>query len=256
MNKNTAIILQARTGSTRLPDKSVLPFHEGKGIFQIILENLKTKFPAEQIILATTENPSDDRLVKIAEAEGIRVYRGSEPDVLDRFIQTAKTYGIKTIVRVCADNPFLLPGMIQTLVNESGQDSCDYISFKLEDGTPVIRSHWGLFAEVVTLDALECVVKMTGLPLYHEHVTNFIYENPGDFKIKLLELPPIFRNKKDFRLTLDTPADFELLSDLYLNLFRKHHTGYFSPEQLFDYLANDGKATHAKMKNQIEKNAK
>jgi spore coat polysaccharide biosynthesis protein SpsF len=256
MNKKTAIILQARTGSTRLPGKAVLPFFEGKGIFQIILENLKTKFPAEKIILATTEKSADDQLVEIANSEGILVFRGNEADVLDRFVGAAKKYDAENIIRVCADNPFLLPGAVQTLIDASEKTGADYVSFSTEDGTPVIRSHWGLFAEAVKRDALERVVASTDLPLYHEHVTNYIYEHPGDFKVNLIRLPEIFNGKSNYRFTLDTPADFELLRDLYLNLFRRHGTGYFSPEQLFGYLENEGKEIHAKMKIQIGQNAK
>ncbi|HNX57329.1 MAG TPA: hypothetical protein PKO30_17160, partial [Prolixibacteraceae bacterium] len=82
---NLGIILQARTGSTRMPEKVILPFFEGKSILDLLIEKVKKLgIPA---VLATTVNPSDDRICDLAARHDFPVFRGSENDVLDRFIQ-------------------------------------------------------------------------------------------------------------------------------------------------------------------------
>ena len=256
MSGDTLIIIQARTGSTRLPEKTIRPFFGEKCLLTLMCERLLTVFGKDQIVLATTVHPGDDRLVELAAVLGIRTYRGSEPDVLQRFIEAAKTFGGKTIVRVCADNPFLFPEFIAELLDAFFAAPCDYVSFATAEAVPVIRTHWGLFTEVTTTAALEKAAQQTQDAFYHEHVTNFIYGHPEKFSVKLLPLPEIFKNKNGFRFTLDTPEDFELLRNLYLNLFRKHHTSFFTPEQLMDYMEQEGASFREEMQKQIERNAK
>ncbi|MDB4710952.1 hypothetical protein OAF16_04405, partial [Flavobacteriales bacterium] len=102
----TGIIIQARTGSTRLPNKIILPFYKEKGILELIVERIN-KYTDIPIVVATTKNPKDDAIVKIASKNGVGCYRGSENNVLSRFIETAKKNNFKNIIRICADNPFL-----------------------------------------------------------------------------------------------------------------------------------------------------
>jgi len=209
---DVAIIIQARNGSTRLPEKMILDFYQSKGIFEIILENLLQTFDSKTIILATTTSPIDDILVEIARQKGINFFRGSENDVLQRFIKAAEKFDVKNIVRVCADNPFLMPEYIKELML---YPDYDYVSQALPDQTPVIKTHWGLFAEYTTRDTLLRIAQYTDDPLYREHVTNYIYTHPEKFKIKYLPLPEEIQNKQKIRLTLDTKDDFDLLKNLY-----------------------------------------
>ncbi len=113
----TGIIIQARTGSTRLPNKMILPFYNGKGILQILLERIKKKYNNQYtIILATTTNKNDEKIAEIGEKTGVEIYRGSENDVLKRFINAALSYNIFGIIRVCADNPLLDVNHIENLI--------------------------------------------------------------------------------------------------------------------------------------------
>lgn len=256
MKEDTRLIIQARTGASRLPLKTIRPFFGTKGIFRIIAENLAAFFGSEKIILATTLKKEDDELAVIAGELGIAVYRGSENDVLGRFIGAAETYNAGTIVRICADNPFIFPSSIGDLINEFEKAPCDYLSFCTDASVPVIRSHWGLFAEVTTLAALKKAAGETSEAFYHEHVTNYLYENPGSFTVRLLPLPGLFRNRDGYRFTLDTAEDFDLLSNLYLTLYKLYDTTAFTPEQLFGYLDKYGASVIERMRSQIEKNAK
>ena len=220
----TALIVQARLGSTRLPGKMLIPFYNGKSILEIVLSRLK-ELPNEfKIIVATTVNPKDDPIVELCNEMKVSTHRGPEDDVLKRFIDAAEKESVDHVVRVCADNPLLLVDYIHSLIGQFDPMTQDYLSYNFHDGTPVIKSHIGLFAEIVTLNALKKVARLTKERLYIEHVTNFIYANKEIFKVDFLPLPKIFGNRKDIRLTVDTKNDFELTQELYEDLIKQDFT--------------------------------
>ncbi len=245
---NTKIIIQARNGSSRLPNKMILDFYQSKGIFEIILDNLLKIFDNKQLILATTKSDKDNVLENIAKKKNIAVFRGDENNVLKRFVDAAKQNSAKNIVRVCADNPFLMPEYIKELIK---YNDYDYVSYALKDGTPVIKTHWGLFAEYTKYDTLMTILKRTQNPLFLEHVTNYIYTHSDKFKIKFLPLPKEIQNKEKIRLTLDTKEDFILLKQLY----NKWVSTEKSLKSLINIIDNDEKIK-SKMKEQIYKNEK
>ncbi len=214
--KETGIIMQARTGSTRLPGKTVKPFSGQKSVFDLMAERFNRHFDAYPVILATTTNGADQILVEKAKAAGMEVYRGSENDVLQRFIEAAEHFGLKNVIRVCADNPFLLPELVEPLIETIEDTDADYVSYRSFDGTPAMKTHFGLFAEAITLDALKKIAENTGEPHYREHVTNYVYEHPDKFKTVWMEMPGKLKKYEGrLRLTLDTEEDFELLREIY-----------------------------------------
>ncbi|HEX7583815.1 MAG TPA: glycosyltransferase family protein [Prolixibacteraceae bacterium] len=214
------IIIQARTGSTRMPEKVILPFDQDQSILDLLLE--KTKKLNVPVILATTVNPSDDRICRLAEKHQVAVFRGSENDVLERFIQAAQQNKFSKIIRVCADNPFLdLKGM-QILINEFQQSDADYLSFELAGNKPSILTHFGFWTEAVRLDALEKAKKLTFEKFYHEHVTNFIYGNPTLFNVQFILADSLVFSRNDIRMTLDTPEDFEIQKQIYAAISKEN----------------------------------
>jgi spore coat polysaccharide biosynthesis protein SpsF len=212
---NFGVIIQARSRASRLPGKMTIPFYGEKCILQVVIETTLEAFDKCHVVLATTDLKDDDILVDIAKAYGIGVYRGSESNVLQRFIDCARIFGFQHILRVCSDNPFLRPDFMKLLVNSYFEEPCDYHSFAFPDGTQTIRSHIGLFAEMVSLRALVRASELTDNPFYYEHVTNYIYTNDGVFDVKFKQLPLLIQHRKDIRLTVDTPADFTIVSSLY-----------------------------------------
>lgn len=218
-NTNFGIIIQARLGSTRLKNKMSLLFYKNKSLAEVIFENLNKLSSSYNIILATSDSKQDDFLENIATKLGINVFRGSENNVLERFIKTAEKFTIQNIIRVCADNPFLNLNGIQTLVKEHQKGEFDYSAFAFSDGTPTIKSHLGLFAEVVSLKALKNVETKTSEVVFTEHVTNFIYANPDQFKINLVQLPHSIQTRTDIRLTIDTENDFNTLKWLFNQVY-------------------------------------
>ena len=207
------IIIQARTGSTRLPEKVIQPFYHEQTILDLLLEKVKKlKLP---VVLATTINPTDDRLCTLAEKHEVPAFRGSENDVLSRFIQAANHFGFNKIIRVCADNPFLDLSALEFLAEQFNQSDADYLGYQLDGNKPSILTHFGFWAEAVQLEALERTAGLTSVNLYHEHVTNFIYGNPTLFSVQFIAADPVVFSRTDIRMTLDTLEDFEMQVKIY-----------------------------------------
>lgn len=245
------IILQARTGSTRMPEKVILPFFQDKSILDLLLEKVKlTNIP---VVLATTTNPLDDRICILAEKHKVPVFRGSENDVLDRFIQAARKFRFERIVRVCADNPFLDFAEMQTLIAEFSISDADYLSFQLSGNKPSILTHFGFWTEAVKLDALERVVKLTSEKLYHEHVTNFLYGNPNLFKVRFIPANPLVFSRSDIRLTLDTPEDFKIQQRIFDAISKENPN--FAIREIIEWLDKNPEIID-RMKDEIKKNQK
>ncbi len=250
---NTKIIIQARTGSTRLPQKMILPFYENEGIFSLLLKKLTSAFDKKDIILATSSNPNNDILVEIAEKYGVNYFRGSENDVLQRFIDAAKEFDAENIIRVCADNPFLDVFYIELLLEKFENFNCDYLSYVTSDGTPSIKTHYGFWAEAVKLSALEKVRELTNENLYHEHVTNFIYANRDIFDVNFFEIIPQIDKHKDIRLTIDTQVDFDIQKEIYSKL--NNNIPNFTSLNVIDFLEDNPHYLEI-MRNEILKNQK
>lgn len=245
------IIIQARTGSTRMPEKVIQPFYQEQTILDLLLE--KAKKLNVPVVLATTVNPSDDRLCVLAEKHDIPVFRGSENDVLDRFIKAARKSGFSKIIRVCADNPFLDLSGLQTLIAEYRNSDMDYMGFQLAGNKPSILTHFGFWAEAVRLEALDLTTLLTSEKLYHEHVTNFIYSNPILFDVQFIPADPLIFSRTDIRMTLDTPEDFEIQKEIFATI-SKENPNFGIPEIVF-WLDKHPEILE-RMKNEIGRNQK
>lgn len=233
------IIIQARTGSTRLPQKMVKPFFGDKTVLDILIERLKTidNQYISDIIVATSDCPKDDAIEKVGRYHNINVFRGSENDVLQRFIDAAEKNNADKIIRVCADNVFLDTKALTSLAAIIDVSDFDYISYQTKDGTPSILTHFGFLAEGVKLSALKDVAERTNESIFHEHVTNRIHSAPDVYKVKLFPIEdviPDLERHKDLRLTLDTKEDFEVQQKIYADL--NDMKSSFAPEEIMKYL--------------------
>lgn len=211
----TGIIIQARLGSTRLPRKMILPFFESQTLLDILLQRLTDTLPNTPIILATTTAAQDDSLASIAKNHEVAVYRGSEENVLSRFIEAAEENSIDRIIRVCADNPLLDAHSIDRMIQESTRRDVDYWCFSTSERLPTIKTGYGFWAEAVTLSALQKVAQRTDEKQYLEHVTNYIYAHPEQFSIHFEPIDEAMEAQTDIRLTVDTEADFKLMQEIY-----------------------------------------
>lgn len=210
------VIIQARMGSSRLSGKILKPFYEDKTILSIISDRLKKI--GIPIVIATSTNFADDRIETFCKERGIKCFRGSENDVLLRFLDCAIDQEFAGIIRVCSDNPFLDLGELRRLMSLIEREpSYDYVSYWV-NGSPSIKTHFGFWAEYVTLTALKQVQSVTRDSLYREHVTNYIYAHPELFKIHFLSPTPVIMGQNDIRLTIDTPEDFNSAREIYRDL--------------------------------------
>lgn len=245
------IIIQARLGSTRLPRKLITPFYNEKGIFELLIEKIKSELPGIKIVVATTKSKQDDELIEICKKYKIEFYRGSEENVLVRFIKTAENFGLEKVIRICADNPFLNINALKDLLKISETSNEDYVSYKTHSGKPSILTHYGLWSEMVTLNALKRIHEYTNEKVYLEHVTNFIYTHGTLFKIKWIPISEKSDRHKNVRMTLDTIEDFILLKEIYNQI--PHFSG--TTLELIDYVVKNDKWLNT-METAILKNIK
>lgn len=116
------------------------------------------------------------------------------------------------------------------LLNQFGNE--DYLSFKTKEGKPVIKTHYGFWTEIVGLSALKKIQSLNVDSFYHEHVTNYIYENSDNFRVGLIQIDDVFEDKQYIRLTVDTEKDFEIAGQIYENVVKQN--GDFNFKELFD----------------------
>ena len=246
----TGIIVQARTGSTRLPNKVLLPFYEGKGMLELIITKLNnnSKLP---IVIATSNNSSDEKIIQLAKKCNVEFFVGSEKNVLKRFIDAAEHFNFSSIVRVCSDNPFLDMSDLNILSNE--KDAYDYSCFSI-NRNPSILSHIGFWAEKVSLKALKKIQKLSKKNQHQEHVTSYIYQYPDKFNINKIETHQMF-SKRNIRLTLDTLEDFTVLKKIYASLIERKGNYNFDKQDVMNYL-NENPSYFDSMEVNIKSNEK
>lgn len=214
-------IIQARTGSTRFPNKILIPFYQGKSLLELLVYKLK-QVENTEIIIATSDNKNCDAIETLALLLNVKCFRGSETDVLQRFIDAAISFNAENIIRVCSDNPFLELQSIKKLIKVAQENkNSDYISFNI-NGTPSIKTHYGFWTEYVTLDTLKRIKSLTKDKIFHEHVTNYIYTNPHSFKIRWIDGPIFSLAQKNIRLTIDTNNDFLNAQKIYSDICRNN----------------------------------
>jgi spore coat polysaccharide biosynthesis protein SpsF (cytidylyltransferase family) len=254
INKNRGIIIQARTKSTRLPDKVIAQFYEEKSILEIILERFIKAFSDIPLIVATSTNFNDDSIeTLVRKYPSVKIYRGDEDNVLKRFIDAAEYFSLNSIMRVCSDNLFVDMDMCKTLFSIGERIDADYISFELDNNLPVIKSHLGFFTELISLKALKKVNDSTSEKIYLEHVTNYIYTHHTEFKVHFVPAPELFYYIKDIRLTIDTPEDFKNVLSIYTLLARTNQI--ITPERIIKLIYSKKQLLNS-MSTQIKLNSK
>ena len=243
---NIGIIIQARMGSTRLPGKILKPFYGGKTLLETLLENLH-KVNGVKVIVATSVNKNNDQLVSFLRERNELVYRGSENDVLDRFIKAAEENNVEGIVRICSDNPFMDWHGVAKLVEKAKTRDADYIGFRINE-KPSILTHFGFWGEYVTLNALKRVYSTTdlGTPA-HEHVSFHVYKHPEDYKCEWIAGPDFLEGRDDIRLTIDTPDDLQNALKVYSDLKSKDDN--FTLKDVVEYLDAHEEIKQSMMKN-------
>mgnify|MGYP006075065239 CR=1 FL=1 len=203
-------IIQARTGSTRLPGKVLLKI-KGKTVINHVVDRVSASLFVDYVVVATTLLHQDIKLVSECAKLGVRVYCGSEQDVLDRYYQVSKILAPDHIVRITADCPVIDPKVIDLVVKKHLETDADYTSNTLDVPFPD-----GQDVEVFKMSALELAWNNATLASEREHVTPFIKLDEEAFKVtKVLAK----KYHSEMRWTLDEKEDFELILILFERLY-------------------------------------
>lgn len=206
-------IIQARMGSTRLPGK-VLGTIGDRPLIQHAIDRARAAKTLDQILLATTTSEADDPLVRYVEAEGIPVFRGSENDVLGRFVAAASACEADIIVRITGDDPFKDPALIDSAVEALVRERLDFIA---NNNPPTFPE--GLDVEVIMGDALATAAEEATLADDREHVTEFHYRHKERFAQRNITCP--VGDFSQLRLTVDRAEDVQMAEAL-LAYFEGH----------------------------------
>jgi spore coat polysaccharide biosynthesis protein SpsF len=216
MSLRTVAIIQARTGSTRLPGKTLLPLLGAPMLTRVMRRTGRAR-TLQGVVVATTRLAEDDPIVALADAEGWPIERGSETDLLDRYLQAARAHDAEVVVRITSDCPLIDPGVIDATVQAFLSSDVDYASNTL----PPATYPRGLDVEVISREALERTERQDHDAAWREHVTPYVYRNPGLFR--LLRVPST-ENHSDLRWSVDTAEDYDLVTRIYGALGRDDFT--------------------------------
>jgi spore coat polysaccharide biosynthesis protein SpsF len=203
--KITAIV-QARMGSTRLPGK-VLTDLGGQSVLSRVIRRLQRASMVSEVAVATTVSAKDDGIVSACHELGVQCLRGSEPDVLDRYLKAAENLHADAVVRITSDCPLIDSELVDRVIRAFVDQQADFACNVLPRTYPR-----GLDAEVFAVAALRKAWEVAEQPYQREHVTPLFYERRDLFRFASV------RSEQDFsqyRWTLDTPEDLRLIREIY-----------------------------------------
>lgn len=212
----TVAIVQARMGSTRLPNK-VMSLVNGVPMIELLLARLSRATKIDQIVLATSDDPKNQPLAEHVKALGYGTFQGSENDVLDRFVQAARKFDADLVVRITGDCPLVDPEIVDACVNGFLEKGVDYFSNILVPSYPD-----GLDVEVFTRAALELANNESTDTFDHEHVTPYL-RNSSHFKRAGLENP---EDLSTLRWTVDELADLHVIEKIFQHFSPSIHFGW------------------------------
>jgi len=198
----TILIIQARMGSTRLPGKILRPLGTSV-VLDYVVQRCRQDKRIADVIVATSTLEQDDPIREWCREHGVTCFSGSEDDVLSRYYECAVSYLPDYVIRVTSDCPFIDHEVIGGILDTMEQQPSDIVVHSGE----LAR---GLWSEIVAFEALARMHDIGQLPRHREHVTYYAYEYPEQFRAATYQVPQALLHP-GLRITLDTPADYELL---------------------------------------------
>ena len=163
-----------------------------------------------EVLVATTDGAADDPILQECKRLAVPAFRGDENDVLDRYFRAAQLTKAEAVVRITADCPLIDPEVTDKTVAAFIAEKPAYAS------NVVVRTYpRGLDTEVMTLQALERAWRSATQRYEREHVTPYIYEHPGEFRIVSVTSEADY---SQHRWTVDTPEDLEFVRAIYSRL--------------------------------------
>ncbi len=203
-------IIQARTGSTRLPGKVMQKIDNTNMILDYVINQVRFSKRIEKIIVATTNLTEDNVICEHLASQKIEFFRGSSEDVLDRYYQCAKKFSIDNIVRITADNPLIDPNIIDLVVDDYKNQKCDFATNTIHRTFP-----YGTEVEIFSFEILEKAWKNAKKPSEREHVTPFIKDPNNRF---ILINTKHQEDLSYLRYTVDRIEDLKLVKEIVKNI--------------------------------------
>ncbi len=198
-------IVQARMGSTRLPNK-VMKEISGRPMIELLLSRLSRAREISEIVVATSVDPRNLPLIEVVSKLGYRCTQGSENDVLDRYYQAAKLSGAEVVVRITGDCPVVDPVLVDSMIKAYLGSAVDYFS---NINPPTYPN--GLDIEVFSFASLERAAQEAVKISDREHVTPYLRES-GLFRQQSMSH---VENLSGMRWTVDEYVDFEVISNIF-----------------------------------------
>jgi spore coat polysaccharide biosynthesis protein SpsF len=203
-------ILQARMSSTRLPGKVLKPIL-GRPMLAWQIDRIKRSKAIDRLVVATSRDAPDDAIEAFCAKNGTLCYRGALHDVLARFHGAVEAFGpAEHVIRLTADCPLIDWTIIDAAVALQKREGSDLAGNGINRTFPD-----GLDVEVVAVSALERAHREATNPESREHVTQYIYRHPENFRLAHLTQTP---DLGALRWTVDTPADFEMVEKVFIGL--------------------------------------
>lgn len=233
----TVAIIQARTGSRRLPRKTLAPVL-GRALLDLMLERVERARTLDEIVLATTTLSRDDELAAIARRRGASVFRGSEQDVLKRYAGAAALARAELVVRLTADCPLIDPDVIDHVVRIARRtlgDEVDLVTNAPHSGRTYPD---GMDVEVLTARTLTRVEQLAIDPADREHVTLRLHRAPFRHAVVDMQKPA-----GEVRITVDDPRDLELVRAIFEDLYPRAPT--FGLQDVLDWLGGEQRRDRA-----------
>lgn len=239
MTKRIHAIIEARMSSKRLPGKVLLKI-QNKYILDILINRVKKSNTVNKIIVATSKNVKDYKIINFCKEKQINFFRGSENNVAKRVYDCAAEYNSDIIVQLTADNPLIDYKIIDKCVKLFLNKKYDFVTNNnfgnFNDKTPV-----GMIVSVFKKKDLGKNLKYLKSRPLKEHTTLYFYrEGKKKYKIKNVRINDNLYNGKKPRLTLDYKEDFKLIKKVYLSLSKKYKSG-FKFREIIEYLNNNKK---------------
>ncbi|MCC7159499.1 MAG: glycosyltransferase family protein [Ignavibacteria bacterium] len=212
---NIVTIIQARTGSTRLPGKVLLEA-AGKPLLRHMVERVKYSKFAGTIVVATTLESADDPIAELCRLNNINCFRGSTNDLLERHYKAALVYSADVVLKIPADCPLIDPYIIDRIIVQylRYRKEIDYLSnlhpASYPDGNDV---------EVFSFKSIYLAHKNAVMDFEREHTTPYIWNNPDKFRIGNIKWETGLDFSNKYRLVLDYSEDYKLIKEIFENLY-------------------------------------
>lgn len=223
--KKASVIIQARMGASRLPNKVLMPL-AGKPVLEHVIHRCQHAKLVDRVIVATTVEPKDLAVVNFVSGLGASVFCGSVNDVLDRYYQAARFFELQHIVRITADCPMIDPDIIDCVVGKYFDTGADYAANTLEETYPD-----GEDVEVFSFDVLKRTWHDAKMLSEREHVTPYMRKSEVFKKMNVTYDIDLSRQ----RWTLDELRDYHKLSAVFDALYQKD--AFFHMKDILQFLA-------------------